>query len=365
VQTVTCRTAPPTTAPIRLVPRPLAQPQADADTADALHYTPPRLSIRRTRLLRPLIPSLITALLAGYATCSLAAHAAVPNPTTGAPPKLTAPTTFPPLTSTTSLLVVSPHPDDEALCCAGVMQRVLQAGGRVSIVWLTSGDGSELDLLVIEKSLFLRPSKLRDLAVRRMQESRDAAAILGIPADHLFFLGYPDRGIFPIITDNYITPYRSKFTASTAVPYAAAVSPGHAYTGLNLEHDFESVLDRVHPTLILAPSPRDSHPDHRATGLVAIRAMARRNELSRMRYWIVHGGEFWPIPRGYEPDSELNPPPLGHGLSQTPFKLEPDEEHRKFLAISAYRTQMEVMSSFLLSFVRTNELYSTNPMPSN
>jgi len=91
--------------------------------------------------------------------------------------------------------------------------------------------------------------------------------------------------------------------------------------------------------------------------------MARRNELSKMRYWIVHGGEFWPTPRGYEPDLDMSPPPLGHGLSQTPFKLEPGEEQRKRLAISAYRTQMEVMSSFLLSFVRTNELYSTNPMP--
>ena len=69
------------------------------------------------------------------------------------------------------------------------------------------------------------------------------------------------------------------------------------------------------------------------------------------------------MPRGYEPDLELYPPPLGHGLSRTPFKLEPAEEQGKRLAISAYRTQMEVMSSFLLSFVRTNELYSMNPMP--
>ena len=319
--------------------------------------------------MRPLILPLVTALLATYATPPLAARAthaaAAPSPTTDVPPNLTAPATFLPITSATSLLVVSPHPDDEALCCSGVIQRVLHAGGRVSIVWLTSGDGSELDLLVVEKSLFLRPSKLRDLAQRRMRESRDAASVLGVPPERLFFLGYPDRGILQLITDYYITPYRSKFTAATAVPYPDAVSPGHAYTGLNLEHDFESVLDRVHPTLVLAPSPRDSHPDHRATGVLTIRAMARRNELSKVRYWIVHGGEFWPLPRGYEPDLEMNPPPLGSGLSQTPFKLEPAEEQRKREAIGAYRTQMEVMSSFLLSFVRTNELYSTNPMPSN
>ena len=45
--------------------------------------------------------------------------------------------------------------------------------------------------------------------------------------------------------------------------------------------------------------------------------------------------------------------------------LEPVEEQRKHQAISAYHTQMEVMSSFLLSFVRTTELYSTTPVPSN
>jgi LmbE family N-acetylglucosaminyl deacetylase len=270
-----------------------------------------------------------------------------------------------PISPTTSLLVVSPHPDDESLCCAGVIQQVLKAGGRVSIVWITSGDGSELDLLVVEKSLFIRPSKLRNLAVRRMQESRDAASILGVSAERLYFLGYPDRGILPIISDYYVTPYHSRFTDARAVPYSAAVSPGHAYTGLNLEHDFESVLDRTRPTLVLAPSPRDAHPDHRATGIIAIRAMAHRGELAKMRYWIVHGGEFWPMPRGYQPDLELTPSPIGNGLSQTPFKLEADEEQLKRLAIGAYHTQMDVMSSFLLSFVRTNELYSVNPMPVN
>jgi LmbE family N-acetylglucosaminyl deacetylase len=309
---------------------------------------------------------LIASAIATLMTCGVSSASAEPAESTVAEiPKITTAAATMPITSATSLLVVSPHPDDEVLCCSGVIQRVLHAGGRVSIVWLTSGDGSELDLLVVEKSLIFRPSRLRELALRRMQESRDAATILGVPLDRLYFLGYPDRGILPLFTDYYITTYRSKFTTATAVPYPGTVSPGHPYTGQNLEHDFESVLDKVNPTLVLAPSPRDSHPDHRATGLVTIRAMARRNELSRVRYWIVHGGEFWPIPRGYEPELAMNPSPLGHGLSQTPFNLESHEEQKKRQAISAYHTQMEVMSSFLLSFVRSTELYSTTPMPSN
>jgi hypothetical protein len=56
-------------------------------------------------------------------------------------------------------------------------------------------------------------------------------------------------------------------------------------------------------------------------------------------------------------------PPRGRGLELTAFDLEPREEADKLQAIRQYHTQMSVMSSFLLSFVRTNELYSSLPMP--
>jgi LmbE family N-acetylglucosaminyl deacetylase len=196
-----------------------------------------------------------------------------------------------------------------------------------------------------------------------MQESRSAAAVLGVPADRLFFLGYPDRGVLEIVTDNYATPYYSKYTGTSSVPYPTAMSPGRPYTGQNLERDFETVLNRVHPTLILAPSPRDAHPDHRACGILTIRALSSRNELAKARYWIVHGGEGWPSLLGYQPDRDLSPPPRGRGLTFTPFRLEPTEERRKLLAIRSYHTQMQVMSSYLLSFVRKTELYSSSPVP--
>lgn len=265
--------------------------------------------------------------------------------------------------ATTTLLVVSPHPDDEILCCAGVMQRVLRAGGRVSVVWITSGDGSELSMLVVEKSLFINSDKLRDLAARRMQEARAATALLGVPAAQQFFLGYPDRGLLLLMTDNYATPYHSRFTGATSVPYATALFPGDPYTGQSLERDFDAVLDRVHPTLVLAPSPQDGHPDHRASGILTIRALSHRNELAKARYWIVHGGEGWPSPRGYYPEIPLNPPPRGKGLEAAAFVLTDAEQARKLQAVRAYRTQMEVMSSFLLAFVRTTELYSALPVP--
>jgi LmbE family N-acetylglucosaminyl deacetylase len=270
---------------------------------------------------------------------------------------------IPPIDARTSLLVVSPHPDDETLCCAGAIRRVVAAGGHASIVWLTSGDGSELDLLLIERELRIHPAKMRELAARRMREARAAAAILGVPPARQFFLGYPDGGLLSLITDNYTTPYYSKFNGALRVPYRDTFAAGHPYTGESLERDFARLLDRVHPTLVLAPSPRDAHPDHRAAGILTLQVLSRRHELAAARFWIVHGGRTWPSPPGLHMKLPLTPPPRGRGLGLTAFDLDPLEEADKLEAVREYHTQMSVMSFFLLSYVRTNELYSTLPMP--
>jgi LmbE family N-acetylglucosaminyl deacetylase len=268
---------------------------------------------------------------------------------------------LPPFDAQTSLLVVAPHPDDETLCCAGVMQRVARAGGRVSVVWITSGDASELSLLLIEKSPFMTATAARQLAVRRMREARAAAALLGVPAAGQLFLGYPDRGLEALIGAHRHVPYRSRFTAARAVPYADAVFPGHPYTGQSLEEDFAAILARVRPTLVLAPSPRDRHPDHSAAGMLTLQALGRLGELSAARLWIVHGGEGWPSPRGLYPGLPLTPPPCSLGGPASAFALEPAEEDAQLAAVRAYATQIETLGPFLLAFVRTTELFRAAP----
>lgn len=273
------------------------------------------------------------------------------------------PVGIPPIDSKTSLLVVAPHPDDETLCCAGVIRRVIAAGGRVAIVWLTSGDGSELDLLLVEKALRVDPEKMRDLAARRTGEARAAAAVLGVPPDRRFFLGYPDGGLLGLITDHFTIPYYSRFTAAASVPYADTVAAGHPYTGESLERDFARVVDKARPTLVLAPSPEDAHSDHRAAGILTLQVLSRRHQLAAARFWIVHGGGGWPHPRGLRPDLPLPKPPRGRGLGLVAFDLDRLEEADKEEAVRQYQTQMRVMASFLLSFVRTDELYSSLPVP--
>lgn len=288
------------------------------------------------------------ALLAAFV---VAAHADTPAPD------------LPPIDAGTSLLVIAPHPDDETLCCAGVIERVMRAGGRASVVWVTSGDGSELNLLFIEKSLFRNPAKLRDLAERRMREARAATNLLGLHAADQLFLGYPDGGILALLTGHYDSVYTSPFTAAAKVPYSDALFPGHAYTGATLERDLDAVLERVQPTLVLTASPHDAHPDHRAAGLFTLRLMARRGQLATVRCWVVHGGEGWPSPRQLSPGLPLTPAPRLAGVPLASFELTPAEEDRKLEALRAYPSQLEMLSPLLLAFVRTTELFSAAPSP--
>src|SRR2546429_9091568 len=123
--------------------------------------------------MRSMSASPAAALLAAAALAVRAAGCTA-APATAAP-------SLPSLDAQTSLLVVAPHPDDETLCCAGVIQRVVRVGGRASVVWITSGDASELDLLLIEKSPFVKPQTARALAATRTREAREASARLGVP----------------------------------------------------------------------------------------------------------------------------------------------------------------------------------------
>lgn len=302
-------------------------------------------------------PTSVTAWLAGLqAVWLLSFQGALP----AACPPQAANGALPPIDAATSLLVVSPHPDDETLCCAGAIQRVASAGGRVSVVWITSGDGSFLSALWTAGTPFPSQDQVRELAFRRMNEARAATAVLGVSPSGQLFLGYPDGGLRRLLGSGSA---RARFTGATRVPYTEALFPGHPYTRASLEQDFATILDRVQPTLILAPSPQDTHPDHSAAGLITLRVLGQRGELAKARYWIVHGGEGWPQPRGALPGIPLDVPPRGAQLALVPFALKDVEIEGKLRAVNSYKTQMRIMSPFLLAFVRTSELYSALPLP--
>ncbi len=269
----------------------------------------------------------------------------------------------PPYHTGQRLLVVSPHPDDETLCCAGSIQQALAAGAQVWVVWLTNGDGFELNAALLDRSA--RPSghQMIELGIQRTGEARAAMSILHVPDTQLLFLGYPDGGLMHLFLERYVQPYRSRHTGVTRVPYPQALSPGAPYTGQSVDHDLSLVLDRVQPDLVLAPSVQDAHADHRATSLFVTRLMAQRGQADKLRFWIVHGGVQYPLPKGLHQQFPLLVPPRGRSLNWERVTLTPAQEDLKLRALRAHRSQVEVMQRFLLAFVRENELLTPQVVP--
>ena len=79
----------------------------------------------------------------------------------------------------------------------------------------------------------------------------------------------------------------------------------------------------------------------------------------RVYTYLVHHAA-WPAPGAYAPDLPLNPPAdlVAAGETWTPFPLTQTDEDAKRLALLDYRSQVELLRAYMLSFVRRNELFS-------
>jgi LmbE family N-acetylglucosaminyl deacetylase len=119
----------------------------------------------------------------------------------------------------------------------------------------------------------------------------------------------------------------------------------------------------VNPTLVLAPSPQDTHPDHRGAGILTMRVMSDRKQMASVRYWIVHGGKGWPKPHGYHPQLPQSVAPRGQGMKWERFALDAQAMKNKLLAVESHRSQTKVMGRVMQSHVRAIELYSRTPVP--
>jgi LmbE family N-acetylglucosaminyl deacetylase len=267
---------------------------------------------------------------------------------------------MPPPGAQERLLVIAPHPDDESLCCAGLIQQALAHGAAVGIVWVTAGDGFELDALLVAHTISPGSGTMLQLGRQRLQEAHVAADALGVPRSMQYILGYPDRAIGALLDSYHERTFRSKYTASRSVRYADAVSPGAAYTGANLERDLEHVIADFRPSQVLVAAPQDLHPDHRASAEFARRVLERRGELGELRYWIVHAWH-WPRPLGLEPDLPLLPPKAAAALEWQSLPLSEAERARKLAAIRDHRSQMAVMAPLMEAFVRSNEIFVAPP----
>ncbi len=265
------------------------------------------------------------------------------------------------------IMILVPHPDDEAICCAGVIQDALKAGARVRIVYLTNGDHNEFAFIVYERRITLRQGEFIHLGEVRQKEAIKAMKFLGLSEKDLVFLGYPDYGTFEIFTKYWQAgkPFRDRLTRISKVPYKDEPSYGVEYVGQNILTDISRQILDYQPDKIFVSHPADVNVDHKTLYLflqIALSELEGRIPRPEVYPYLVHCVG-WPKPRFYHPDLELNPP---EKFKDSPLRwlrldLNPAQVDKKYRTILFYKSQTASHAFYLLSFARKSELFSDYP----
>lgn len=267
------------------------------------------------------------------------------------------------------LLVVAPHPDDETLGAAGLMQRVLAHGGAVRVVLLTAGDGYVEAVEHETRQPRPRPEAFVDYGERRLREARAALRVLGGPRLRFTLFGFPDGGLEPLLTRYWrrLHPERSPTTGVTAPPYGPeALGPDVPYDGADLRAEIVRLLLTVDPTIVVFPDPLDRHPDHRAAGLFTLLALTdwrgTHAPLPRLFAYLVHWPDWppgWGAPAGTTNQPLLLPAPLpARVLARVALALTETEVATKQAALARYETQQREMAPLLAAFARRTEPFT-------
>lgn len=238
--------------------------------------------------------------------------------------------------------IISPHPDDETLGCAGLIQVLLRRGVKPLVIVATNGDGFDASIHLKLYEVQIKPEDRAAYAEMRRAETLAAMGDLGLTSEQVVFLGFSER---TLATDWLLGGNE------------------------NLVNALADCLEKFQPTAVFLPSRYDDHPVHAVvcslgwSALFQLLSEKRLKEMPQVLEFLVHYGEF-PRPQGFQPSLELLPP---SDLLLTArwyyLPLPPSARQRKWEALKRYRTQQLPLTwRFLKSFVRANELFA-EPLP--
>jgi LmbE family N-acetylglucosaminyl deacetylase len=143
-------------------------------------------------------------------------------------------------TSDSRLMLIAPHPDDEALACSIILQRAVRAGAAIHVLYATDGDDNPWPQRVLERKWQLDTTDRKRWGKLRRAEALTALHILGVNPSDARFLALPDQGL----TDLLMADCRSVL------------------------EQLATSINRWSPTDLLIPSIHDIHPDHSALAVM-------------------------------------------------------------------------------------------------
>lgn len=270
------------------------------------------------------------------------------------------------------VIVFAPHPDDEALSAGGLMQRVVEQGGEVRVVFVTNGDGYPE---AVRRQLGHAPRSSQDFidyGRQRHDEALQALCELGVPPNDAIFLGFPDDGIDDLLKEHWskLTPYTSPHTRLRCAGYKESYRRWVVYAGVNLKEEITRIIDGFCPDWIILPDPRDYHPDHCATGIFVLEALRQLNQkgdvvLSNLEIltYLVHFKDYPTSPTWMQEarSSGLFMSPTGCAILSSTEWLElplTDEDLKgKELALAAHQSQHQMLGGFFKDFENSVEIF--------
>ena len=223
-----------------------------------------------------------------------------------------------PLSESDRVLFFAPHPDDEALAAAGLLQRAALVGASAQLVFVTNGDNNVWAQRHVERRWQIAESDRLRWGELRKREVRAAvqAMSLGKQAS-LRFLNLPDQAITSLLRK---VPAR--------------------LSAILLEE-----IDQFKPTLVIAPSVYDAHPDHSALSVAIGLALERSEHSTPCYFYIIHRPRQMP------------------GSQIREFRLTDGEQRRKRRAIDCYRSQLHLFPERFTRFARPTEIYYESDPP--
>ena len=272
------------------------------------------------------------------------------------------------------VMVVAPHPDDDVIIASGVIQRALQRGETVYVVFVTNGD------FVGQSTGFFRQG-----------EAVNAQASLGLTnEDRLIFLGYPDGLVFdmrdefrfgtgaPLVSHNGIAATYGNRGLGRADYHTYRFGSPALYSWTNVVGDMTDILNTLHPTHIVTTTQWDQHLDHEATFFLVQTAVLNAIAASPGYNPTVHkttvwpGDDSWPLPG--DPTTyftQIPKPPFGnrHGANpliwgereslDVPLAMQVSSAtNAKELAIASHATQGG-LSGYIGRWVHKDEFFWT------
>jgi LmbE family N-acetylglucosaminyl deacetylase len=256
------------------------------------------------------------------------------------------------------VLIIAPHPDDEVLLAAGVLDRALREGRRAAVIVVTNGD------FTCERS-----------GPRREAETVAALQSLGLAEDDIHFLGYPD-GFLAALGPHPLPPIprldadgSCRMVGTTSATrgahrrdeHSARVGSPAPFSADALSEDLAALLARLRPHDVYLPHPIDEHPDHSATYAFFRRALEKLKSVpATVHRGVVHAGPCWPgdcsapfAPLGVVPPL---PAPLSGYL---PAERLPVDPMFKYGLISRYPSQTgpTPTSDWLAAFAKQEERF--------